>query len=63
MDNDNFTEVVNIRKITESVLDYMDDVGFSTDFPIDPEYLRITIDKIIRDGMENQGVRTYSIGG
>ena len=63
MDNDNFTEVVNIRKITESVLDYMDDVGFSTDFPIDPEHIRITIDKIIRDGMDNQGIRTYSIGG
>ena len=62
MENDNFTEVINIRRITELVLEYLDSSGFTTDVPIDPELLRQSVDEIIRAEIEDQGVRTYTFG-
>lgn len=62
MDNDNFSEVINVRKITEAVLEYIDSQGFTTDVPVDPEALRNNLDYIIRDRLGSQGVHTYSFG-
>lgn len=61
MDNDNFTEVININLITESVLECLDRYGFSTDLPINCEALKSDLNMIIRQSIETQGIRTYSI--
>ena len=62
MENDNFNEVIDIRQITEDILEYIDLMGFTTDVPVDPESIRQSIDALIRDRLNDQGIRTYSFG-
>ena len=62
MENNNFTEVIDVKQITEDVLEYMDLMGFSTEIPVDPESIRNSIDSLIRDRLNDQGVRTHSFG-
>jgi hypothetical protein len=50
----------NLRKITKEILDFMEDMRFTTDLPLDSDYLKNTIDRIIQKNLENKDIQTYS---